>query len=344
MPLRMPSRPAAALGLCLVLVALASACAPEPAAPEPAVPEPAVKAPAAEVPQGWAEELRAWQDRREQSLLEPGGWLSLVGLHWLDEGANTFGAAPGNDLVFPGAAPAEVGTFHREASPEGVRVRVAAAPGADLRLAAGAAEDGGMDFTVTGGPVSGRDLAPDTSGEPTVLALGSLRFWVVERGDRLGVRVVDLESPALAGFVGLAHYPPAATWRVAARLERAQGATVAMPNVLGQVEELPAPGTLVFAHPDSGRELRLVPTEAAGGGLFVVFGDGTNRDETYGGGRFLYTGAPDAEGRVVLDFNRAYNPPCAFTPYATCPLPPEPNKLAARIEAGEKRYAGEVPH
>lgn len=344
------SAPAAARGnprpfpaLLVVLLAIAVSCAPEPPASEPAADAPAASA-AAAAPEGHAAEIRAWQEHREASLLEPGGWLSLVGLHWLEAGANRFGSAPDNDLVFPAKAPGRAGTFHRAGAPGAAELRLEAAPGAGIRAAAGVAEEGEMDFTVTGEPVTTRLLAPDTSGDPTVLALGSLRFWAIERGDRLGVRVVDLESPALAAFQGLEYFPVDPAWRVEARLERADGATVAVPNVLGQVDELPTPGALVFVHPTSGEELRLLPTQEGEGELFLVFGDATNGPETYGGGRFLYADPPDAEGRVVLDFNRAYNPPCAFTPYATCPLPPEPNKLAVRVEAGEKRYAGEIPH
>jgi len=329
--------------LLAALLGLGAACAPEPPSPETEAQAPAAGGPAA-APADHAAEIRAWQEERQASLLEPGGWLSLVGLYWLEEGANTFGGAPDNDLVFPAGAPKRAGTLHRALALGEAEVRLEPAPGADLRLAVGAGEDGEMDFAATGEPVGARSLAADTSGEPTVLALGSLRFWAIERGDRVGVRVVDLESPALAAFEGLEHFPVDVAWRVEARLERAPGATVAVPNVLGQVDEQPTPGALVFAHPVSGEELRLVPTEGSDGELFLVFGDATNRDETYGGGRFLYADPPGADDRVVLDFNRAYNPPCAYTPYATCPLPPAENKLAVRIEAGEKRYGGEIPH
>lgn len=317
--------------LLAAVVVCAGACAPGEAPPVESTPP---------VAEGWAGEVREWQRERAASLRKPGGWLSLVGLHWLDEGANTFGSDPASDLVFPGEAPPRAGTFHREAG----TVRLEAAPEGRLRRAAGVI-DGELDFTVTAdpvGPPAGRVLAPDTSGDPTVLALGSLRFWVIERGERLGVRVLDLESPALAAFEGLDFFPVDPAWRVEARLERREGATVAVPNVLGQVEEQPTPGALVFRLPGSDEELRLLPTEAGDGELFLVFADGTNGHETYGGGRFLDTDPPSGDDRVILDFNRAYNPPCAFTPYATCPLPPEENELPARVEAGEKGYEGEV--
>ncbi|HEX6200896.1 MAG TPA: DUF1684 domain-containing protein [Thermoanaerobaculia bacterium] len=316
--------------LVFALSAFTGACAPEKPAP----------APPAQAPEGWAEEVRAWQEERAASLQEPGDWLSMVGLHWLDEeGESTVGSAPENDLVFAAPAPPRAGTFHRE----GDAVRVEAAPGVELRRAVGASDEG-LDFTVTGDPVPELTLAPDTSGDPTVVALGSLRFWLIERGDRLGARVLDLESPALAAFEGLEYFPVDPVWRVEGRLERAEDLTVMVPNVLGQVSEEPTPGPVVFRLPGADEEHRLLPTVAGDGELFLVFGDGTNGHETYGGGRFLYADPPGPDGRVILDFNRAYNPPCAFTPYATCPLPPKENELPVRIEAGEKAYAGAVPH
>lgn len=317
------------LGSLLLLFIAVGACTPDRLPHEPP----------AELPEGWAEGVREWQRERAAGLQEPGGWLSLVGLHWLEDGASSFGSGPENDLVFADEAPPRAGTFLRQ----GGTVRLEAAPGVEIRRAVGWTEEG-TDFTLEEGPLEGEAvLAPDTSGDPTILALGSLRFWIIERGGRLGVRVVDLEAPALASFQGLDFFPVDPAWRVEARLERREGATVAVPNVLGQVEEQPTPGALVFRLPGSDRELRLLPTEGGDGELFVVFGDETNGPETYGGGRFLYADAPGEDDRVVLDFNRAYNPPCAFTPYATCPLPPDENELPVAVEAGEKSYAGAVP-
>lgn len=322
----------------LALTATAAGCGPE-RGDEP--PGRDGSAPAATEPADPSADVRAWQRDRAASLQEPGSWLSLVGLYWLDEGSSPFGNAEENRLVFPGPAPPRAGTFHRT----GGSVRVEAAPGVDLRRV-----EGGEPTDPLGPAIDRLELTPDTTGEPTVLALDSLRFWVIERGGRLGVRVSDLESPALQGFPGLEFFPVDPAWRIEASLERRDGATVAVPNVLGQVQELRSPGTLVFESPASagGGELRLVPTQGAPGEpLFVVFADATNGRTTYGGGRFLYADPPepgDPDGPVILDFNRAYNPPCAFTPYATCPLPPEPNELAVAVEAGEKRFAGEVPH
>ncbi len=306
------------------------ACAPEPERSS------GPTADSASVPFGYAEEIETWQGERSASLQAADGWLSLVGLHWLEPGENTFGSGEEDDLVFPAGTPGRMGTVRLE----GGAVTLTAAEGAGLGIAV--AEGGEPEPVEPGVSVP---LVVDTAGEPTVVEQGSLSFHVIERGGRYGLRVKDPEGPARRGFVGLEFYPVDPAWRVAARLEREEGMTVAIPNVLGQVEDVRAPGVLVFRAP-GGEELRVTPMQGAPGeALFVVFGDETNGRGTYGGGRFVYADPP-AEGSdvVVLDFNRAYNPPCAFTPYATCPLPPDENDLDVLIEAGEKSYAGEIPH
>ncbi len=282
-------------------------------------------------PADYVAEIEAWREQRVGSLTSDDGWLSLVGLYWLEPGDNTFGSTPDNSLIFPEKAPNHAGTFHLADG----KVTVDPAPRSGIVLAA----DPGV-------PVAGKELASDAQGEPTVLELGSLRFYVIQRGDRVGVRVKDTESPARKAFAGLDYFPIDPAWRVEAHLERAEGATVPVPNVLGQVEDVPSPGTLVFELPGGGgRTFRLRPIlEEGSDELFIVFGDPTNGRRTYGGGRFLYADAPGPDGRVVLDFNRAYNPPCSFTPYATCPLPPPGNKLPLAVTAGEEKYAHEVPH
>jgi uncharacterized protein (DUF1684 family) len=161
---------------------------------------------------------------------------------------------------------------------------------------------------------------------------------VIKRGDRLGVRVKDKQSPALAGFHGLDNYPVEPSWRVEARFEPySPPKEVPIPNVLGQVTPSPSPGAVVFDW--QGKTYRLDALGSVEEGLSLIFADQTNGKETYGAGRFLETGPPK-DGKVVVDFNRAYNPPCAFTAFATCPLPPAQNRLALRVEAGEKKYAG----
>jgi hypothetical protein len=261
---------------------------------------------------------RAWHEQRLRSLTSEEGWLTLVGLFWLEEGAQSAGSAPESKLDFPANTPATLGTFTRQ----GTTVRFQPAPGVGL--------------TLNGQPFTGGVLRSDAEGKPDVLRLGSLSFFVIRRGERVGVRVKDAESPTRKAFHGIPTYAPSAAWRIEARFEPAdKPRTLKVPNVLGVEEDMQSPGTLVFTA--GGKEHRLTPVVEEGGKqLFIIFADETNRDETYGAGRFLYADMPK-EGRVVLDFNRAYNPPCAFTRFATCPLPPRGNRLPLRVEAGEKR-------
>ncbi|NMO16348.1 DUF1684 domain-containing protein [Pyxidicoccus fallax] len=259
---------------------------------------------------------RAWQEERLKSLQSEDGWLTLVGLFWLKEGEQTAGSAPESDLDFPQGTPAKLGVFTRKGNT------------ASLQPAPGVA------FTLNGKPFTGGVLQSDEKGAPDVLKLGSMSLQVILRGDKLGVRVKDTEAPARKQFHGIPTYPASAAWRVEARFEPSETPrTISVPNVLGTEEEMTVPGTLVFTV--NGKEYRLTPVEG-GSQLFIIFADETNKDATYGAGRFLYADMPK-DGRVVLDFNRAYNPPCAFTRFATCPLPPRGNRLALRVEAGEKR-------
>jgi uncharacterized protein (DUF1684 family) len=189
--------------------------------------------------------------------------------------------------------------------------------------------------TLGGQPFAGGPVKTDASDAPDVLRAGSLQLLVIERNGRLAVRVRDAQAEARARFAGIERFPVSEAWRKVARWEPAtEGQSLAVPNVLGEVVDTPLAGAAVFEH--EGREHRLQAT-FDDGQLFFVFGDVTNRAETYGAGRFLSAPAPEA-GRVVLDFNRALNPPCAFSDYATCPLPPPGNRLGLRVEAGERRF------
>lgn len=263
-------------------------------------------------------ETRAWHQKRIAGLTSEEGWLSLVGLHWLKEGDNRFGSAQDNDLVFPASTPAHIGTLTNK----GGKVTLTVQPGSSLTRA-------GQPFT--GGEVG------DSESEKDVLMLGSLRFYIIRRGDRIGVRVKDTEAPARKQFHGIPTWPVSTAWRIEGRFEpAATPRKLAVPTVLGTVDEETSPGTIVFTV--NGQEYRLDPVqENSSDQLFIIFADLTNRTESYGAGRFLYADPPK-DGKVVLDFNRAYNPPCAFSPYATCPLPPPQNRLKLRVEAGEKRY------
>jgi uncharacterized protein (DUF1684 family) len=268
----------------------------------------------------YRQEVESWRKTRVEGLKREDGWFTLVGLFWLDEGENRFGSASSNKVLLPeGKAPAVAGTLARKG--DAVRVRV----------------EPGTRLTHDGKPVTELDLKNDLSGEPTVLQLGSVSFFVIKRGERIGVRVKDTEAEALKAFHGLDNYAIDPSWRVTARFEPYQPPRqVPIPNVLGTIDDTPSPGAVVFER--EGKSWRLEALEGSpDGGLFLIFADQTNGKETYGAGRFLYTDPPK-DGKVVLDFNKAYNPPCAFSAYATCPLPPRENRLALRVEAGEKKY------
>jgi uncharacterized protein len=279
-------------------------------------------------PEAYRKEIEAFRKERVDSLKKEDGWLTLVGLYWLKPGENRFGSDPGNPVILPrGKAPAVAGVLTRE----GDQVRVTVEPGVALTA-------NGKEIT----PGVPTELKVDAEGKPTLLQLGSLNFFVIKRGDRLGVRIKDKESPALASFKGLDAYPIRPEWRVVARFEPYKDKKIAIANILGQVDDNPSPGAVVFDW--QGKTYRIDALEGSPeGGLFLLFGDKTNGKETYGAGRFLDTDPPK-DGKVVVDFNTAYNPPCAFTAFATCPLPPAQNKLAVAIEAGEKDFKGGPAH
>ncbi len=266
-------------------------------------------------------EIETWHAEREAALAAEDGWLSLVGLHPIAPGKQTIGSGPEAALRLPEPTPALLGTL--ELSQQG-ELALDVAPGVDLR--------------VDGEPRAGRiPLATDAAGSPTLVELGTLRFYAIERGGEFFLRVKDSASPARLRFTGVERFPVDPRWRVEARLEAAEGASsIAIPNVLGQISEEPCPGRLVFTL--DGKECSLWPIGEPGEELFIIFADATSGAETYGAGRFLSAPAPAADGRVTLDFNRAVNPPCAFSPHATCPLPPAGNTLAAAVRAGEKAW------
>jgi len=266
-------------------------------------------------------EIEQWRAQRLERLRREDGWLSLVGLFWLQPGENRFGTDRGNRVVFPKASgPGLMGSLH--VAQGVVRVRV----------------NPSVPVTHEGKLIRSLVLRTDADGDPTVLRYGSLAFHVIRRGDRLGVRVKDAESPARRGFKGIANFPADFSWRLKARLEPYDPPRkMSVPNVLGAPTQETSPGAVVFERDGQSHRLDAVHEEGSDE-LFIIFGDKTNGHETYGGGRFVYAPKPGTDGRLVVDFNRAYNPPCVFTPYATCPLPPPQNKLPIRIEAGEKTY------
>ena len=262
----------------------------------------------------YVQSFEKWKADQTADLKE--NWLSLAGLFWLKPGPNTFGSDPGSQIEFPNI-PAHAGEF--DLTEKEVTLKLLP----DARA------------TIAGKPVSTAKLDPDTSPQVSYVDMGTLRFHVIVRGERVGIRVRDTDSAAARNFKGMIFFPLDMNYRVTANWVPADGKKIIeIPNVLGDVTAQPVPGVVEFKL--NGEELKLT---ALGGdaknGLFFVFNDLTAKNDTYPGGRFLDTG-PVVDGHVELDFNRAYNPPCAVTPYATCPLAPKENRLAVAIPAGEK--------
>jgi len=263
----------------------------------------------------YVQSFEKWKADQTDDLKQ--NWLPLAGLFWLKSGANSFGAASDNAVVFP-SGPAHAGEFDLA----GKEVTLKLLPETKATVA-------GKQI------VNAMKLEPDASGHASTVELGSLQFHVIIRGERVGIRLKDADSAAATNFHGLMFYPLDLRYRISATWVPSDGKkTIAVPNVLGEVTATPVLGTAVFQI--GGQEVKLT---GLGGdpakGLFFVFNDLTAKADTYPGGRFLETD-PVVNGTVVLDFNRAYNPPCAVTPYATCPLAPKENRLAVPIPAGEK--------
>jgi uncharacterized protein (DUF1684 family) len=263
--------------------------------------------------------IMEWRDKRVARLTATDGWLALVGLHWLAPGRQSVGSAPDNDVVLA-TGPARLGTVTLADG----GVTLALADGAEARI-------GDAD-------ARSATLAPDRSGAATMVRFGEASFSVIQRGDRFALRVRDPQSKARTGFAGIDYFEIDPAWRFEARFEaHPPGRTIDIVNVLDMLEPMKNPGVVVFEK--DGREYRLEALDDTGDGqLFLIFADRTNGRLTYGPGRFLYA-PPPVDGHTIVDFNRAYNPPCAFTPYSTCPLPPPENRLDLVIEAGEKKYA-----
>ena len=266
-----------------------------------------------------------WHRGRIKRLTADDGWLTLVGLYPMPTGRYQFGSADDNDFVFPAKAPAHAGVI------------VVDTTGATLEVA------GGVEMTHEGAPVTRVALATDRDGaSPTEIEMGSIRFYAIDRPGTLYLRVKDAESEVRKNFKGIDRFPVRSAWRVDARLDPYDPPRrVTIPNIAGFDEVVDCPGALVFAV--DGKEYRLEPMSESTEEWFIVFGDATSGHETYGGGRFVYVPAPGPDGRTVIDFNRAYNPPCVFTAYATCPLPHRDNVLPVPVEAGEKMW-GEADH
>ncbi len=276
---------------------------------------------AADAGDDYVADTQVWHAARVAEVDGPDGWLGLAGLYWLREGENLLGSGPAAALRLP----------HPDLEP--VTGSFVLSGGVVSFKALGR-----VPVTRDGHEVRGTVLASDASGEPTVLAIGTLRIHVIERGGRFGVRVRETATSRRPAFAGLDYFALDPTWIVEARFERYDPPrTVPIVNVLGMDVPMRSPGALVFNWGGSEWRLDALLEKDDSQTLFVMFSDGTSGRTTYGGGRFLSVPLPE-QGRVRVDFNRAYNPPCAFTDFATCPLPPPQNRLSLPITAGERRY------
>jgi uncharacterized protein len=265
--------------------------------------------------------IQGWRADREAKLKADDGWLTVSGLLWLREGVNEFGAAPTNDIVLPpGSAPEKIGAF--ELNNGKVTLRIA----------------GGAVVTVNDKPAQEIELRSDADGKPDLIKAGDLSFTVLKRGERFGIRLKDRNSRARREFTGLRWYPVKDSYRITAQfIPYDQPKEVSIINIIGDIEKYKSPGLLKFKLND--QEYTLEPVASGSDRLFIIFRDLTSNKTTYAASRFLYAAMPK-DGQVILDFNQAINPPCAFTAYATCPLPPKQNRLNVAIEAGELIYNG----
>jgi len=268
-------------------------------------------------------EIETWRQRRITNLTKPDGWLSLIGLFWLKEGENWFGGDPANPIKFPAQkVPAAMGNFILDKGKVTIHIL------------------NNLPVLHDGKTIQSLEMQDDLSENPTVLTYGSLSWLLIKRNEKYGIRLRDSESDNLKNFKGIDYYPTDLSWKVEAKFEPyTPPKKIPVPNVLGSVNEESSPGVLVFKIKNQSYRLDPIAEEGARQ-WFIIFSDQTNGPETYGAGRFLYIDPPDSNGIALLDFNKAYNPPCAFSPYATCPLPPEQNHLAVRVTAGEKKYEG----
>jgi uncharacterized protein len=282
----------------------------------------------------WERDLLSWRAQHAADLLKPDGWLSLVGLEWLQPGDNSVGSAADNKIHLPADGPAYVAVLRLVG-------------GAVTLNPPGSLPNGWFPsgLLVDGKPATRQVLRvdPDKDKNNSRLTVGTLNFYLIRRAERFAVRIKDAKSPAVLGFRGLKWYPPDPTYRVVARwVPYNPNKTVKIATLLGTIYDAEVPGAAEFTL--LGRPYRLEPLleDPSEPKLFFVLRDTTSTSTTYPASRFLYTGFPDHgidnPGQLALDFNHLENPPCAYTPYTTCPLPPPQNRLLIALPVGERRY------
>lgn len=277
--------------------------------------------------QAFATTQQAWRDERRAKLTQADGWTSLVGLHWIDPGKHYFGSDADNGIRLA-VGPAHFGMISRD----GERIRLV--------------PEKGIALTFDGQPLDGAvTLVSDADDHgPSKLGFddGKGLITVIKRGDRYALRVKHADAPTRTGFKGIEYWPGGDDWIVRAKfVPNTPGKTIPIANIIGITDDIANPGAVEFQR--DGKTYRIEALDEGDGVLSLVFADRTSGHGSYPAGRFLDAPMPDPSGNVTLDFNKSYNPPCAFTAFATCPLPPPENRLDLEIVAGEKTYHFEEP-
>jgi uncharacterized protein (DUF1684 family) len=276
---------------------------------------------AAAVDPVFAQTQQAWRDARRARLASPDGWTSLIGLHWIDPGPHYFGTAATNGIRLA-MGPAHFGMIERKGD------AIVLTPDRSAALT--------LDGEPLLRPTRLKSDADETGASVLGFDEGKGIATVLKRGDRYALRVKHADAETRARFAGIDYWPADAGWRLDGKfVPHPAGKTIPIANIIGTIDAMPNPGKVEFEH--GGRTWSLEALDE-GEGLFLIFADRTSGHESYGAGRYIDAADPDAGGRVVIDFNQAYNPPCAFTPFATCPLPPPENRLDLAVNAGEKAY------
>jgi len=266
----------------------------------------------------YVKSVKEWQTKRLQSLKTENGWLNLVGLHWLKEGENPFGSNEANNIIFPSNAPEFIGSISLYKDQLSITV------------------NNDVEVFINDSLLKEYNVLSDADKNTTYFKVGTFRWYIIKRGDRYGIRLRDLESPLVKQITEIPAYPIESRWKIKAKFDKFDTPKeISIPNVLGETEFEQCFGLLKFSI--EGEEYSLMPLgDGVNDNLFVIFADETSAIETYGAGRFLSVEKPNEKGETYIDFNKATNPPCAFTEFATCPLPPRDNILEIKITAGEK--------
>jgi uncharacterized protein (DUF1684 family) len=277
----------------------------------------------------WQKDTVVWREEHKAELLKPDGWLALVGLEWLQPGDNSFGSAADNRIHLA-SGPAHLAVLHLDGETVTLNPPAGGFP---------------SDFLVAGAPARSQALRAEPNKDKLSprLTIGTVNMYVIRREARFALRIKDSHSPAIVGFHGLKWYAPDPNYRITAKWNPySPQKTITLATLVGTKYDQPVPGVAEFTL--NGKTFRLEPVleDPAVAKFFFILRDTTSASTTYGACRFLYTAFPtnglDQPGELVLDFNRLENPPCAYTPYSTCPLPPAGNRLPIPLPVGEQRY------